>query len=76
VKPIFTLREKYKLRLFNKRVLRKIMESKWNKTIGGWRRLHNGELHDLYPSSSVARLIKFRSMRWVGHVAHMGEGKL
>jgi hypothetical protein len=76
VKPIFTLREEHRLRLFNKRVLGKILGSKGNKTIGGWRRLHNEKLHYLYPSSSGACLIKLRSMRWVGHVAHSGEGKL
>jgi hypothetical protein len=40
---------------------------------GGWRKLHNGELHNLYSSSSVIRIIKSRRMRWVGHVERMGE---
>jgi hypothetical protein len=39
---------------------------------GGWRMLHNEELHDLYSSPSVIRIIKLR-MRWAGHVARMGE---
>jgi hypothetical protein len=41
---------------------------------GGWRKLHNGEeLRDLYSSPSIIRIIKSRRMRWVGHVARMGE---
>jgi hypothetical protein len=40
---------------------------------GGWRKLHNEELHNLYSSSSIIRIIKPRRMRWAGHVARMGE---
>jgi hypothetical protein len=40
---------------------------------GGWRKLHNEELHNLYSSSSIVRIIKSRRMRWAGHVARMGE---
>jgi hypothetical protein len=40
---------------------------------GGWRKLHNEELHGLYSSPSIARVIKARKMRWAGHVARMGE---
>jgi hypothetical protein len=42
---------------------------------GGWRKLHNEELHNLYslPSTSIIRIIKSRRMRWAGHVARMGE---
>jgi hypothetical protein len=40
---------------------------------GGWRKLHNEELHNLYSSPSVIRIIKLRKMRWVAHVARMGE---
>jgi hypothetical protein len=37
------------------------------------RNLHNEELHELYSSPSIVRVIKSRRMRWVGHVVHMGE---
>jgi hypothetical protein len=40
---------------------------------GGWRKLHNEELHNLYSSLSIIRIIKSRRMRWAGHVARMGE---
>jgi hypothetical protein len=39
---------------------------------GGWRKLHNEELHGLYSLSSIVRVIKARRMRWAGHVARMG----
>jgi hypothetical protein len=39
---------------------------------GEWRKLHNEELHDLYSSPSIIRMIKARRMRWAGHVARMG----
>jgi hypothetical protein len=70
------LRKEHKQRLFNNRMLRKILGYKGDKTIGDWRRLHNDELHNLFSSPSVACLIKSRSMRWVGHVVHTGESKL
>jgi hypothetical protein len=40
---------------------------------GGWRKLHNEEFHNLYSSPSIIRIIKSRRVRWVGHVARMGE---
>jgi hypothetical protein len=40
---------------------------------GGWRKLHNEELHNLYSSPSIIRIIKSRRMRWAGHMARMGE---
>jgi hypothetical protein len=40
---------------------------------GGWRKLHNEELHDLFSSPSIIRIIKSRTMRWAGFVTRMGE---
>jgi hypothetical protein len=69
-----TLREEQRLRVFGNRVLRRIFGPKRDEVTGEWRRLHNEELNDLYSSSNIIRVIKSRRMRWVGHVAHMGEG--
>jgi hypothetical protein len=55
------------------RVLRRIFGHKRNEVTGGWRKLHNEELHVLYSSPSLVRVIKERSRRWAGHVARMGE---
>jgi hypothetical protein len=54
-------------------MLRRIFGPKKDKVTGGWRRLHNEELHDLYSSPSIIRMIKSRKMRWAGHVARMGK---
>jgi hypothetical protein len=68
-----TSREEHRLRVFENRVLRRIFGSKRDEVIGSWRKLHNEELHDLYSSPSIVRVIKARKMRWAGHVARMGE---
>jgi hypothetical protein len=44
-----------------------------DEVTGGWRKLHNEELHNLYSSSSIIRIMKLRRKRWAGHVARMGE---
>jgi hypothetical protein len=41
--------------------------------MGEWRKLHDEDIHDLYSSPSIIRIIKLRKMRWAGHVARMGE---
>jgi hypothetical protein len=46
-----------------------------DEVTGGWRKLHNEDLNDLYSSPSIVCVIKSRRMRWAGHVAHMGERK-
>jgi hypothetical protein len=57
--------------VFENRVLRRIFGSKRYELTGGWRKLHNEELHSLYSSPSIIRKIKSRRMRWKGHVARM-----
>jgi hypothetical protein len=54
-------------------LLRRIFGPKRDGVTGGWRKLHNEELHNLYSSPSIIRIIRLRRMRWVGHVARMGE---
>jgi hypothetical protein len=56
-------------------MLRKILGPKRDEAAGQWRKLHNGELHNLFSSPDIIRQIKSRTMRWAGHVAHMGEGR-
>jgi hypothetical protein len=59
--------------VFVNRVLRRIFGPKRDEETGCWRKLHNEELHGLYSSPSIIRVIKARRMRWEGHVAQMGE---
>jgi hypothetical protein len=59
--------------LSENRVLRGIFAPKREEVIGGWRKLQNEELHNLYGSPSMIRIMKSRRMRWAGHVAPMGE---
>jgi hypothetical protein len=70
-----TLREEHRLRVFENRVrvLRRIFGPERDEGAGGWRKLHCEELHGLYSSPSIIRVIRARRMRWVGHVACMGE---
>jgi hypothetical protein len=58
-----TVREEHKLRVL------RIFGLKRDGVMGGWKKLHNEELHDLYSSPSIIRIIKSRRMRWAGHVA-------
>jgi hypothetical protein len=68
-----TLREEYRLRVFENRVLRRIFGPRRDEVTGEWRKLHNEELRDLHSTPSIIRIMKSRRMRWVGHVARMGE---
>jgi hypothetical protein len=63
------LREEYRLRVFENRMLRRITGSKRDELTGSWRKLHNEKLHNLYPSISIIRMTKSRRMRWAGHAA-------
>jgi hypothetical protein len=67
------LRQEHRLRDFENSVLRRIFGPKREED-GSWRILHN-ELHSLYSSPNIVRVIKSRKMRWIGHVARMGEGR-
>jgi hypothetical protein len=68
-----TFREEHRLRVFENTVLRRIFGPKRDEIIGGWRKLHNEELHNSYSSPNIIRVIKSRSIRWVWLVARMGE---
>jgi hypothetical protein len=59
--------------VFENRVLRRIFGPKRDEVSGGWRKLHNEELHNLYSSPNIIRMIMSRRMIWVGHVARMGR---
>jgi hypothetical protein len=67
------LREERKLRVFGKRVSRGIFGPNRDEITGKWRKLHNEELHDLYSSPNIVKVIKSRRLRWDGHVARIGE---
>jgi hypothetical protein len=66
------IREERRLRVFENRVLGRIFGPKRDEVTGDWRKLHNEELHGLYSSPSMGRVIKARRMRWAGHVARLG----
>jgi hypothetical protein len=68
-----TVREEHKLMVFENRMLRRIFGPKRDQVMGGWRKLHNEELHDLYTLPSIVRIIKSRRIRWARHVVLMGE---
>jgi hypothetical protein len=59
--------------MLNSRILRRIFGQKRYDVAVGWRKLHNEELHNLYSSPSIIRMIKPRRTRWAGHVARMVE---
>jgi hypothetical protein len=61
--------------MFQNRVLRRIFGWKRDEVTGGWRQLHNNELHNLYSLQSIIRIMNSRKMRWVGHVVGMGENR-
>jgi hypothetical protein len=61
--------------VFENRVFRRIFGSKRDEVTGEWRKLHNEELHDLYASPTIVRVIKPRRMIWARHVARIGEGR-
>jgi hypothetical protein len=71
-----TLREEHGLKVFENRVLRRIFELKRNEIIGGWRKLQNEKLRNLYFSPSIIRIIKTMRTRWTGHIARMVKKRI
>ena len=59
--------------MFGNKVLRRLFGPRRDEVTGGWRRLHNEELNDLYSSPNIVWVIKSRRMRWAGHVSRIGE---
>jgi hypothetical protein len=58
-----TLREEHRLKVFGNRMLRRIFGPRRDEVTGGWRKLHNGELSVLYPSSRIIKMMKSRRIR-------------
>jgi len=71
-----TLKEERRLRVFENRVLRRVFGPKRDEVTRKWRKLHNEELRDIYSLPNIVRVVKSRRMRWPGHVALMGEGRV
>jgi len=71
----FTLREERRLRVFEYRMMERISKPNREEVVGGWRRLHNEELYNLYGSPNIIRVIKSRSMAWTRNVVRTGEMK-
>jgi hypothetical protein len=67
------LREERRLRVFENMVLRKLIQLMWDVVTAEWRKLHNKELNGLYCAPNIFRVIKWRRMRWAGHVERMGK---
>jgi hypothetical protein len=70
-----TLRKERRLKVFENRVPRRILGFKREELAGGWRRLHNEELHKLYASPDIIKVINSRRMKWAGKVARMTAEK-
>ena len=58
--------------MFENMVLMRIFQLKRDEVTGEWKKIHNEELNDLYPSPNIIRMMKSRKMRWARHVARMG----
>jgi hypothetical protein len=71
-----TLRKERRLKVFENRVLRRLFGPKTDEVTGEWRKLNNEELNDLYSLPNILRVVKSRRMRWAGHVARVGEGRV
>ena len=67
------MREEYRLRVFENRVLRRIFGPKRDEVTGEWRNLHNEEFNNMSSSPNIVWVIKSRRIRWAGHVACIRE---
>ena len=67
------LREEHRLRMFENKVLRMIFGAKRDGNTGEWRQLYNAELYAFYSSPNIIRDLKWRRLRWAGHVARMEQ---
>jgi len=61
--------------VFENRVSRRVFGPKRDEVTGEWRELHTEELSDLYSLPNIVRVVKWRRMRWAGHVARIGKGR-
>jgi hypothetical protein len=61
--------EEHRLSVFENRVLRRIFGPKRENVVGNWRKLLSEELHNVYASPNIIRMIKSREVRWTGHIA-------
>jgi hypothetical protein len=68
-----TFREEHRLKVFENGVQRRIFGLERDEVTGGWRELNDEELHSLYCSPDIIRMVRSRSIRWVRHVARMVE---
>ena len=68
---MLTLREERRLKMFENRVLKRILKPKSGEVPGERRKLHNEEINDLYSSPNIIRVTKSRKVEWVGHVARI-----
>jgi hypothetical protein len=71
-----TLGEEHRLRVFESTVISRMFGPKRDEVRGGWRKLHNEELHNLYSSPSITRMFKSRRMRWDEHVVRIGKKRM
>jgi len=72
--PSLTFREEFRLRVIENRILWIIFVYKGDEN-KDWRRLYNEELHSLYRSTNIVRMIKSRRLRWAGNLARMEQEK-
>jgi len=68
-----TLKEERRLRVFENRILKKILGTKRDEVTGEWRKLRKEKLNDLYSSPDIVRVKKSIRIRWTGHVARMAK---